>query len=131
MTVLAQEAKHSDVVLHQIIERISNQPAGSDDSFELMMSYCHPEFRMVTPRGTQLNLNEVEDLFRQLQGQREGMRIATCEHVVISYQEKEVTVQYREMQMLNGTNQSRIALAILDYSASIPRWRYLQETLVA
>ncbi|MDH1085174.1 hypothetical protein N5C79_01520 [Pantoea brenneri] len=131
MTVLAQEAKHSVVVLHQLIERIFNQPAGSDDSFELMMSYFHPEFRMVTPRGTQLNLNEVEDLFRQLQGQREGMRIATCEHVVISHQEKEVTVQYREMQMLNGNNQSRIALAILDYSTSIPRWRYLQETLVA
>ncbi|WP_312053703.1 hypothetical protein [Pantoea brenneri] len=131
MTVLAQEAKHSVVVLHQLIERIFNQPAGSDDSFELMMSYFHPEFRMVTPRGTQLNLNEVEDLFRQLQGQREGMRIATCEHMVISHQEKEVTVQYREMQMLNGNNQSRIALAILDYSTSIPRWRYLQETLVA
>ncbi|MBZ6397169.1 MULTISPECIES: hypothetical protein [Pantoea] len=131
MTVLAQEAKHSVVVLHQLIERIFNQPAGSDDSFELMMSYFHPDFRMVTPRGTQLNLNEVEDLFRQLQGQREGMRIATCEHVVISHQEKEVTVQYREMQMLNGNNQSRIALAILDYSTSIPRWRYLQETLVA
>ena len=131
MTVLAQEAKHSVVVLHQLIERIFNQPAGSDDSFELMMSYFHPDFRMVTPRGTQLNLNEVEDLFRQLQGQREGMRIATCEHVVISHQEKEVTVQYREMQMLNGNNQSRIALAILDYSTLIPRWRYLQETLVA
>ncbi|MBS6032467.1 MAG: hypothetical protein KIB40_04815 [Pantoea sp.] len=131
MTVLAQEAKHSVVVLHQLIERIFNQPAGSDDSFELLMSYFHPDFRMVTPRGTQLNLNEVEDLFRQLQGQREGMRIATCEHVVISHQEKEVTVQYREMQMLNGNNQSRIALAILDYSTSIPRWRYLQETLVA
>lgn len=131
MTVLAQEAKHSVVVLHQLIERIFNQPAGADDSFELMMSYFHPEFRMVTPRGNQLNLNEVEELFRQLHGKREGMRIATCELVIISHHDQEVTVQYREMQMLNGDNQSRIALAILDCSTSIPRWRYLQETLVA
>ncbi|MDF2043621.1 MULTISPECIES: hypothetical protein [unclassified Pantoea] len=131
MTVLAQEAKHSVVVLHQLIERIFNKPAGSDDSFELLMSYFHPEFRMVTPKGKEYNLNEVEDLFRQLQGQREGMRIATCEHVILSHHDKEIIVQYREMQMMNGNNNSRISLAILDCSSSIPRWRYLQETLVA
>ena len=60
MTVLAQEARNSVVVLHQLIERIFNQPAGSDDSFELLMSYFHPEFRMVTPKGRECNLNEVE-----------------------------------------------------------------------
>ncbi len=131
MPVLAQEAKHSVVVLHQLIERIFNQPAGSDDSFELMMSFFHPDFRMVTPKGKEYDLNAVEELFRQLQGQREGMRIATCEHVILSHHENEITEQYREMQMLNGNNQSRISLAILDCSSSNPRWRYLQETLVA
>jgi hypothetical protein len=131
MTVLAQEAKHSVVVLHQLIERIFNNTATADDSFHLLLSHIHPDFCMVTPQGRQLNLNETEALFLQLQGQREGMRIATSEHVVISEQENEVIIQYRELQMMNGQNQSRISLAILDCSTSIPRWRYLQETLVA
>ncbi|MCW6032069.1 hypothetical protein [Pantoea sp. JK] len=131
MTSLALEAKHSVVVLHQLIERIFNQAEGSDDSIDLFLSYFHPDFKMVTPQGKQLDLNEMETLFRQLQGQREGMRIATSEHAIISQQSEEVTIQYRELQMMNGINQSRISLAVLDCSTAIPRWRYLQETLVA
>lgn len=131
MTSLAQEARHSVVVLHQLIERIFNQAEGSDDSIHLFLSHFHPEFKMVTPQGKRLDLNEMEVLFRQLQGQREGMRIATSEHSIISQQSEEVTIQYRELQMMNGINQSRISLAVLDCSTAIPRWRYLQETLVA
>jgi len=131
MTALAQEAKHSVVVLHQLIERIFNQPLGEDDSFHLLLSHFHPDFRMVTPQGKLLDLNQTEELFRQLQGKREGMRIATSEHAVISLQKDEVTIQYRELQMMNGRDQTRISLAILDCSTSIPRWRYLHETLVA
>ncbi|ADU68413.1 hypothetical protein [Pantoea sp. At-9b] len=130
MTSLAQEAKHSVVVLHQLIERIFNQSDSTDDSIELFLSHFHPDFKMVTPQGKQLDVNALEVLFRQLRGQREGMRIATSEHAIISQQSKEVTIQYRELQMMNGTNQSRISLAVLDCSTSIPRWRYLQETLV-
>lgn len=131
MTTLAQEARHSVVVLHQLIERIFNQAEGSDDSIDLFLSHFHPEFKMVTPQGKRLDLNEMEVLFRQLQGKREGMRIATSEHAIISQQSEEVTIQYRELQMMNGINQSRISLAVLDCSTAIPRWRYLQETLVA
>ncbi|KNC15379.1 hypothetical protein AC790_03320 [Pantoea sp. RIT-PI-b] len=131
MTSLALEAKHSVVVLHQLIERIFNQVEGSDDSIDLFLSHFHPEFKMVTPQGKRLDLNEMETLFRQLNGQREGMRIATSEHAIISQQSEEVTIQYRELQMMNGINQSRISLAVLDCSTSIPRWRYLQETIVA
>jgi len=131
MTSLALEAKHSVVVLHQLIERIFNQAEGSDDSIDLFLSHFHPDFKMVTPQGKQLDLNAMEVLFRQLQGRREGMRIATSEHAIISQQSEEVTIQYRELQMMNGTNQSRIALAVLDCSTTIPRWRYLQETFVA
>ncbi len=130
MTSLAQEAKHSVVVLHQLIERIFNQSDSTDDSIELFLAHFHPDFKMVTPQGKQLDFNATEVLFRQLRGQREGMRIATSEHAIISQQSKEVTIQYRELQMMNGTNQSRISLAVLDCSTSIPRWRYLQETLV-
>ncbi|MDF7660383.1 hypothetical protein PUG81_15530 [Erwiniaceae bacterium L1_54_6] len=130
MTSLAQEAKHSVVVLHQLIERIFNQSESTDDSIELFLSHFHPDFKMVTPQGKQLDLNAVEVLFRQLRGQREGMRIATSEHAIISQQSQEVTIQYRELQMMNGNNQSRISLAVLDCTTSIPRWRYLQETLV-
>ncbi|MDE1188389.1 MAG: hypothetical protein PW844_18170 [Pantoea sp.] len=130
MTSLAQEAKHSVVVLHQLIERIFNQSEGTDDSIELFLSHFHPDFKMVTPQGKQLDLNAMEVLFRQLRGQREGMRIATSEHAIISQQSQEVTIQYRELQMMNGNNQSRISLAVLDCTTSIPRWRYLQETLV-
>jgi hypothetical protein len=130
MTSLAQEAKHSVVVLHQLIERIFNQSESTDDSIELFLSHFHPDFKMVTPQGKQLDLNAVEVLFRQLRGQREGMRIATSEHAIISQQSHEVTIQYRELQMMNGNNQSRISLAVLDCTTSIPRWRYLQETLV-
>jgi len=131
MTALGQEAKHSVVVLHQLIERIFNQPSGGDDTFHLLLSHFHPDFRMVTPQGRLLDLNQTEDLFRQLQGRREGMRIATSEHAVISQQKDEVTIQYRELQMMNGSDQTRISLAILDCSTSVPRWRYLHETLVA
>jgi hypothetical protein len=131
MTSLALEAKHSVVVLHQLIERIFNQAEGSDDSIDLFLSHFHPDFKMVTPQGIRLDLNEMETLFRQLHGQREGMRIATSEHAIISQQSEEVTIQYRELQMMNGINQSRISLAVLDCSTTIPRWRYLQETIVA
>lgn len=131
MTSLALEARHSVVVLHQLIERIFNQSEATDDSIELLLSHFHPDFRMVTTQGRQLDLNETEVLFRQLHGRREGMRIATSEHAIISEQSHEVTIQYRELQMMNGTNQSRISLAILDCSTTIPRWRYLQETFVA
>ena len=130
MTSLALEAKHSVVVLHQLIERIFNQSDSTDDSIELFLSHFHPDFKMVTPQGKQLDVNALEVLFRQLRGQREGMRIATSEHAIISQQSQEVTIQYRELQMMNGNNQSRISLAVLDCSTSIPRWRYLQETLV-
>ncbi|MFW8121145.1 hypothetical protein ACOID3_32790, partial [Klebsiella pneumoniae] len=75
--------------------------------------------------------NDTETLFRKLHGQREGMRIATSEHAIISQQQQEVTIQYHELQMLNGNNQTRISLAVLDCSTPVPRWRYLQETLVA
>ncbi|AIX50576.1 MULTISPECIES: hypothetical protein [Pantoea] len=131
MTSLAQEAKHSVVVLHQLIERIFNHADVSNDTMGLLLSHFHPDFRMVTPQGRQLNLNDVEDLFRRLCGQREGMRIATSEHAIISEQQKEVTIQYRELQILNGESHSRISLAVLDCTTENPRWRYLQETLVA
>lgn len=131
MTSLALEAKHSVVVLHQLIERIFNQAEGSDDSIDLFLSHFHPEFKMVTPQGKQMDIHEMETLFRQLHGQREGMRIATSEHAIISQQSQEVTIQYRELQMMNGVNQTRISLAVLDCSTPIPRWRYLQETFVA
>ncbi|MDZ7279098.1 hypothetical protein [Pantoea eucrina] len=131
MINLAQEARYSVVILHQLIERIFNQSSAHDDSIDLFLSHFHPEFTMVTPQGKQLDFNQVEALFRQLHGQREGMRIATSEHAIISQQGKEIVIQYREMQMMNGTHQSRIALAVLDCSTAIPRWRYLQETLIA
>ena len=106
MTSLALEAKHSVVVLHQLIERIFNQAEGSDDSMDLLLSHFHPDFKMVTPQGKQLDLNDTENLFRKLHGQREGMRIATSEHAIISQQQQEVTIQYHELQMLNGNNQT-------------------------
>ncbi|URL13029.1 hypothetical protein LVR30_12250 [Pantoea ananatis] len=130
MTLFAQEAKHSVVVLHQLIEHIFNHGRDGGDSFHLLLSHFHPDFKMVTPQGKQLNLDQVEDLFRRLQGAREGMRIATSEHVILSEHANEVTIQYRELQMMNGENKSRISLAILDFTTSVPRWRYLQETLV-
>nr|MBA2815227.1 Glutamine--tRNA ligase [Candidatus Pantoea persica] len=86
---------------------------------------------MVTPQGRLLDLNQTEEMFRQLRGKREGMRIATREHAVISQQKEEVTIQYRELQMMDGTDQTRLSLALLDCSTSIPRWRFLQEMLVA
>lgn len=98
---------------------------------DLLLSHFHPDFKMVTPQGKQLDLNDTETLFRKLHGQREGMRIATSEHAIISQQQQEVTIQYHELQMLNGNNQTRISLAVLDCSTPVPRWRYLQETLVA
>ena len=131
MTSLALEAKHSVVVLHQLIERVFNQAEGSDDSMELLLSYFHPDFKMVTPLGKQLDLNETEVLFRQLHGKREGLRIATSEHAIISQQSNEVTIQYRELQMLNGTNQTRISRAVLDCSSTFPRWRNLHESFIA
>ncbi len=131
MTVFAHEAKHSVVVLHQLIEHIFNHSRDSGDSFHLLLSHFHPDFQMVTPQGKMLNLNEVEELFRRLQGAREGMRIATSEHVILSEHANEVTIQYREVQMMNGENKSRISVAILDCSHLGARWRYLQETLVA
>lgn len=68
MTSLALEAKHSVVVLHQLIERIFNQAEGSDDSMDLLLSHFHPDFKMVTPQGKQLDLNDTETLFRKLHG---------------------------------------------------------------
>lgn len=131
MSVFAQEAKHSVVSLHQLIERIFSQPPAEDDSLHLLLSHFLPNFQMVTPQGKQLNLNEVENLFRRLQGRKEGMRIATSEHAVIAQHNTEIVIQYRELQMMNGVHQSRLSLAILDCSTSVPRWRYLQETLIA
>ncbi|WP_017346885.1 hypothetical protein [Pantoea sp. A4] len=129
MTSLAQEARHSVVELHQLIEQIFNH-SNDSDAMSLFLSHFHPEFTMVTPQGAALNFNDTEALFRRLQGAREGMRIATCEHRLISSHEKEVTVQYREIQMMNGESHSRIAVAVLDFSSRVPRWRYLQETRV-
>lgn len=131
MTSLAQEARHSVVVLHQLIERIFNHADHNDDSIDLFLSHFHPEFSMVTPQGKRFDLNEMEALFRQLRGQRKGMRIAISDYRVISEHQQEITIQYRELQMMNGINQSRISLAVLDCTTSIPRWRYLQETLIA
>lgn len=131
MMSLAQEARNSVVVLHQLIERIFNSADNRDDSFDLFLSSFHPDFKMVTPHGKQLNLNETEALFRQLHGQREGARIATSEHVVISQHEQEITIQYRELLMMNGVNKSCLSLAILDCTTAVPRWRFLQETLIA
>lgn len=68
MTLFAQEAKHSVVVLHQLIEHIFNHGRDGGDSFHLLLSHFHPDFKMVTPQGKQLNLDQVEDLFRRLQG---------------------------------------------------------------
>ena len=44
MTALGQEAKHSVVVLHQLIERIFNQPSGEDDTFDLLPLTIYGEF---------------------------------------------------------------------------------------
>lgn len=131
MTSLVQEARNSVVVLHQLIERIFNGSDHNDDSLNLLLSSFHPDFRMVTSQGKQLNLNETEALFRRQYGQREGIRIATSEYRVISQHEREVTIQYREIVMMEGINQSRLSLAILDYATAVPRWRFLQETLIA
>lgn len=131
MINFAQEARHSVVVLHQLIERIFNHADACDNTMGLLLSHFHPDFRMVTPQGKQLDLNDVENLFHRMRGQQKGLRIATSEHAIISKQENEVTIQYRELQMLNGHSHTRISLAVLDYSTANPRWRYLQETLVA
>lgn len=128
MTLMAQEAKHSVVVLHQLIERIFND-AGAEGTLELFLSYFHPTFSLVTTAGQRLSLNDMEALFRSLKGQRAGVRIATSEYQILSQQGDDVVIQYCELQMQNGETQKRMSVAILDCSTANPRWRYLQETL--
>ena len=131
MTDMVQEAKHSVVVVHQLIERIFNNASESEETLNLFLSYFHPSFMLITPAGQRLSLTAMEALFRGLKGQREGVRIATGEYEILSQNGTDVVIQYCELQMRNGETQKRIAVAILDCSTANPRWRFLQETLCA
>ena len=128
MTDLAQRASHSVVVLHQQIEALFH---GDGSQLATMLDHFNEDFEMVTPGGKRLALTDVAALFEQLTGTRQGMTITIEQCNVITQAGDEVVIQYRERQEMQGKETNRISLAVINCATQPPRWRYLQETMIA
>lgn len=128
MSVLNEKARESVVVLHQLIEKVFH---GDGRFVPELLGHFDPDFVMVAPDGKNLSMEAVAALFQRLVGGRKEMTI-TIEHCrVISRFGQEVAIQYHEIQRQGDNHTHRISLAVIDCGCIPPRWRYLQETMVA
>ncbi|KMV69579.1 hypothetical protein WB66_14935 [bacteria symbiont BFo1 of Frankliniella occidentalis] len=128
MSGLAEQASRSVIVLHELIAEVFH---GDGSKVPELLAHFAPEFTMVTPGGKMLALADVAALFTRLTGGRQGVviRIEQCQ--IISQSEQDVVIHYHELQQQGDVHTHRISLAVIDCSATSPRWRYLQETMVA
>ncbi len=128
MTDLTEKATQSVIVLHQLIEAVFH---GDGSQITELLTHFADDFVMVTPSGKSLALADVEALFGRLTGARQGMTITIEQCSVISQRADEVVIQYHELQQQQDNHSHRISLAVIDCANQPPRWRYLQETMVA
>lgn len=128
MNDLTQRASHSVVILHQQIEALFR---GDSSQFPGILRHFDSDFVMVTPGGKNLALQDVATLFEQLTGARQGITILLDHVHVISQSGDDVVIQYLERQILQGKESQRISVAVVNCATERPRWRYLQETMIA
>lgn len=128
MSGLAEQASRSVMVLHELIAEVFH---GDGNKVPQLLGHFSPEFTMVTPGGKTLPLAEVAALFTRLTGARQGVVITIEQCRIITQSGQEAVIQYHELQQQGDIHTHRISLAVIDCSATPPRWRYLQETMVA
>ncbi|PHM57649.1 hypothetical protein [Xenorhabdus hominickii] len=89
------------------------------------------DFTMITMTGQSVTLSQVKMMFSQNIGTRAGLKIEIDECEVITSNEEEVVLRYREKQTQNGNSHCRWSVVIISFSDGHPRWRYLHETAIS
>ncbi|POW55839.1 hypothetical protein C3408_16160 [Candidatus Pantoea alvi] len=117
--------------LHQWIEEVFTGRAGYPSALERLLASFSTSFSMVTMKGQIIGLSEVENLFRNNKGSRPGLRIETDACETLAQTDTSVTCRYRETHYEQGNTHVRWSIAIIEFEAGRPYWRYLQETAVA
>ncbi|WP_033791063.1 hypothetical protein [Pantoea septica] len=124
-------AHYSVTELHQWIEEVFTGRAGYPLALERLLASFSASFSMVTIKGQLIGLSEVENLFRNSQGSRPGLRIETDACETLGQTETTVTCRYREAHHEQGITHVRWSVVTIEFESGQPRWRYLQETAVA
>jgi len=117
--------------LHQWIEKVFIGRSGYPAALESLLDSFSPAFSMVTIKGQNLKLAEVELMFRNnIGGQSHlAIEIEACETLQLS--ESSVVCRYCETHRNENVVQSRWSVVIIDIVNGKPFWRYLHETVVA
>ena len=99
----------------------------------VLLGRFSPQFSMIAPSGTVLDIDGVEALFEQLRGARPGLNITLSEFKGIALHAGGAVVSYRELQEEhNGNRTDRRATVVFEKDASGKvLWRHLHETFCA
>lgn len=126
---LAEQAIHSIHYVHELILRVFTDADGTGAaSIEPLMRAFAEDFSMVGISAIPLNRSEVEQLFRGAVGAKAGLDIDISDLHTVWQQDETLALSYVETQRLNGTEHSRVSVAILRAQADGVKWLYLHET---
>ncbi|WP_108652434.1 DUF4440 domain-containing protein [Dongshaea marina] len=125
------QAKKSIIDIHELIEDIFiNKEPLIDGALEKINSYFLDDFEMVTTEGQRIGLTQVNEMFINNMGKREGLKIDIDSIEVITVIEDNAVVCYREVHSQNDVISQRWATAIMELTDGQLCWRYLHETSV-
>lgn len=124
-------ACQSVYLLHQWIETVfTRSPQHTSAVLTQLLESFHPAFTMVTTGGKSLGLEAVRQLFHDHRGGRSGLKITIDACEVLASTDSEVLCRYRETHYLDGQEQARWSVALIDVAQPLARWRFLQETAI-
>ncbi|MDE9480418.1 hypothetical protein [Xenorhabdus bovienii] len=122
-------AHQSIMELHQWIEDVfTNDQQKGAASLEKLLSCFSPEFSMITTRGHTVFFVQVSELFHQNIGHKPSLKIEIDSIKTLVNTGDAVVCQYRETHCMNGINQSRWSVVIIEFKEGNALWRYLHET---
>ncbi|PHM39527.1 cytoplasmic protein [Xenorhabdus mauleonii] len=125
-------AYHSVFELSQWIEDVfTNQQQKGSEALEKLLNSFTPDFAMITTAGQYVTLEQVKEMFNLNAGARAGLKIEIDECKVMTSNDEEVVLRYREKQTKDGVSHNRWSMVIISCIDGYPRWRYLHETAIA
>lgn len=115
---------------HVLIRRWLGNKDANDEICENLLARFSPEYSMVTPGGSLLDVTTLTTFFHTQRGARPGLEIHISDMQVVSESEKGATVVYKELQQLpeqNSTLRFSTVVFELNHDGDIV-WRHLHET---
>lgn len=124
-------ARHSVHYVHELIQTIfTTAGQASETALTELMPMFADTFSMVTTGGMLVSLDQVKQMFSGAMGGRPGLEIIVSDLHSVSQEGTRVTLRYKEVHRIDGVENARLSVVIIDISHPVARWHYLHETAI-